>query len=80
VIRVLSDHNVLHTHTGHVAVGWLVVQDVLTVLALVAAGDVRTKDRSAVVDRDCDHGEGRRPRPFTAIVGTRVIPPSIASP
>src|ERR1044071_1678385 len=35
VVRVLSDHNVLHTHAGHVAVGWLVVQDVLTVLALV---------------------------------------------
>ena len=35
VIRVLSDHNVLHTHAGHVAVGWLVVEDVFTVLALV---------------------------------------------
>ena len=35
VIRVLSDHNALHTPAGHVAVGWLVVEDVFTVLAIV---------------------------------------------
>jgi monovalent cation:H+ antiporter-2, CPA2 family len=35
VVRVLSDHNLLHTRAGHIAVGWLVVQDVLTVIALV---------------------------------------------
>lgn len=77
VIRVLSDHNVLHTHAGHVAVGWLVVQDVLTVLALVLLPAL--------------FGEARSDRPlyltilftavkvsaliaFTAIVGARVIP------
>ena len=35
LIRVLSDHNDLHTPAGHVAVGWLVVEDLLTVIALV---------------------------------------------
>jgi monovalent cation:H+ antiporter-2, CPA2 family len=35
LIRVLSDHNNLHTPAGHVAVGWLVVEDLLTVIALV---------------------------------------------
>jgi CPA2 family monovalent cation:H+ antiporter-2 len=35
LIRVLSDNNVLHTQSGHVAVGWLVVEDIFTVLALV---------------------------------------------
>lgn len=35
VVRVLSDHNALHTTAGHIAVGWLVVEDVLAVLALV---------------------------------------------
>ena len=35
VIRVLSDHNVLHTPAGHITVGWLVVEDVFTVVALV---------------------------------------------
>jgi CPA2 family monovalent cation:H+ antiporter-2 len=35
LVRVLSDNGVLHTRTGHIAVGWLVVEDLLTVLALV---------------------------------------------
>jgi monovalent cation:H+ antiporter-2, CPA2 family len=35
LIRVLSDHRDLHTPTGHIAVGWLVVEDIFTVLALV---------------------------------------------
>jgi len=33
--RVLSDNNDLHTPAGHIAVGWLVVEDILTVLVLV---------------------------------------------
>lgn len=33
--RVLSDRNELHTPTGHIAVGWLVVEDLLTVVMLV---------------------------------------------
>jgi len=75
VIRVLSDHNVLHTHAGHVTVGWLVVQDVFTVLALVLL--------------PAFFGETDQPLwmamaitllkvialvAFTAIVGARVIP------
>jgi CPA2 family monovalent cation:H+ antiporter-2 len=35
LIRVLSDNNDLHTPTGHIAVGWLVVEDLFTVLVLV---------------------------------------------
>jgi CPA2 family monovalent cation:H+ antiporter-2 len=35
LIRVLSDHRDLHTTTGHIAVGWLVAEDVFTVMALV---------------------------------------------
>jgi CPA2 family monovalent cation:H+ antiporter-2 len=35
LLRVLSDNNDLHTPTGHIAVGWLVVEDLLTVLVLV---------------------------------------------
>ncbi|MEI6239822.1 MAG: cation:proton antiporter [Planctomycetia bacterium] len=35
LIRVLSDNHDLHTRAGHVAVGWLVVEDLLTVVALV---------------------------------------------
>ncbi|AKT38622.1 cation:proton antiporter [Chondromyces crocatus] len=35
LLRVLADYDVLHTPAGHVAVGWLVVEDVFTVLVLV---------------------------------------------
>src|SRR5262249_21020138 len=33
--RVLIDNNDLHTPTGHIAVGWLVVEDLFTVMVLV---------------------------------------------
>lgn len=35
LLRVLVDNNELHTPTGHIAVGWLVVEDLFTVLVLV---------------------------------------------
>jgi CPA2 family monovalent cation:H+ antiporter-2 len=35
LIRVLADNRDLHTTTGHIAVGWLVVEDLFTVVALV---------------------------------------------
>lgn len=35
LLRVLIDHNVLETSSGHVAVGWLIVEDLITVLVLV---------------------------------------------
>jgi CPA2 family monovalent cation:H+ antiporter-2 len=35
LIRVLSDNNVLNTSQGHIAVGWLIVEDIFTVLMLV---------------------------------------------
>jgi monovalent cation:H+ antiporter-2, CPA2 family len=36
LLRVLGDNGELHQPTGHVAVGWLVVEDLFTVLVLVA--------------------------------------------
>src|SRR5262245_60390226 len=35
LVRVLSDRNELHTPAGHIAIGWLVVEDLFTVVALV---------------------------------------------
>jgi CPA2 family monovalent cation:H+ antiporter-2 len=35
LVRVLTDNRDLHTPTGHIAVGWVIVEDVLTVVALV---------------------------------------------
>lgn len=33
--RVLSDHRELHTRSGHVALGWLVVEDLFTIFLMV---------------------------------------------
>src|SRR3954447_19382516 len=35
LVRVLADANDLHTPAGHIAVGWLVVEDLFTVVVLV---------------------------------------------
>lgn len=35
LLRVLADQGELHTRAGHIAVGWLVVEDLFTVLMLV---------------------------------------------
>lgn len=35
LLRVLIDNNVIETSSGHVAVGWLIVEDIITVLVLV---------------------------------------------
>jgi monovalent cation:H+ antiporter-2, CPA2 family len=77
VIRVLSDHNVLHTHAGHVAVGWLVVQDVLTVLALVLLPAVfgrEASDQPLWIPIAFTLLKVSALVAFTAIVGARVIP------
>jgi monovalent cation:H+ antiporter-2, CPA2 family len=35
LVRVLTDNRHLHTPAGHIAVGWLVVEDIFTVIVLV---------------------------------------------
>lgn len=35
MIRVLSDHNQIATPQGHIAIGWLIVEDILTVVVLL---------------------------------------------
>ena len=35
LVRVLSDTNELHASSGHIAIGWLVVEDLLTIVMLV---------------------------------------------
>ena len=42
--RVLSDNHALHTRTGHVALGWLVVEDLFTILLLVLLPAVLTPE------------------------------------
>jgi CPA2 family monovalent cation:H+ antiporter-2 len=77
LIRVLADNNDLHTPAGHIAVGWLVVEDLFTVLALVLL--------PAMFGPDASETSLWRALGFTALkvgllvaftmaVGTRVIP------
>ena len=36
LVRMLTDHDLIDTSQGHIAVGWLIVEDIFTVLVLVA--------------------------------------------
>jgi CPA2 family monovalent cation:H+ antiporter-2 len=42
VTRLLNEHDALETEQGHIAVGWLIVQDILTVFVLVLLPAVAT--------------------------------------
>ena len=75
LVRVLADHNDLHTQAGHISVGWLVVEDLFTVLALVLLpalfGDTGTPLWQALALTAL---KVTSLVAFTALVGTRVIP------
>lgn len=45
--RVLADNNHLHTPTGHIAIGWLVMEDLLTVFVLVLLPAIFGPDTAA---------------------------------
>jgi monovalent cation:H+ antiporter-2, CPA2 family len=49
LIRILSDTRQLHTRAGHVAVAWLVLEDILTVLVLVILPTLAAPTLSASV-------------------------------
>jgi CPA2 family monovalent cation:H+ antiporter-2 len=77
LIRVLADNDALHTQAGHIAVGWLVVEDVFTVLALVllpALVGTAGSDRPLWLTLTITGLEVGGLILFTAVVGTRVIP------
>ncbi len=46
LVRVLSDNRELHTSAGHIAIGWLVVEDMFTVIVLVLLPAVLSPDAS----------------------------------
>jgi CPA2 family monovalent cation:H+ antiporter-2 len=48
LVRVLADNADLHTRTGRIAVGWLVVEDLLTVAALVLMPALVGPDRAGL--------------------------------
>jgi monovalent cation:H+ antiporter-2, CPA2 family len=55
LLRVLMDHGLVDTPEGHVAIGWLVVEDIITVLVLVMLPALAT---SNAVDAAAGAGGG----------------------
>jgi monovalent cation:H+ antiporter-2, CPA2 family len=77
LVRVLADNNELHTQAGHIAVGWLVVEDLFTVLALVVlpiAFGQEQPGRGLGTALLLTGAKVAALVAFTAIVGTRLIP------
>ncbi|MEY4580762.1 MAG: hypothetical protein RL701_5465 [Pseudomonadota bacterium] len=79
LLRMLSDNDTLHTNAGHIAVGWLVVEDVFTVFVLVLlpvlVGEHQAHGAGEIllaVGKACLKVGGLVA--FTAIVGKRFIP------
>jgi len=75
--RVLADNNDLHTQAGHIAVGWLVVEDLLTVIALVLLPVLFGPGNSGPalwITLGVTALKVTALVAFTAVVGTRVIP------
>ncbi|WP_437787653.1 cation:proton antiporter [Sorangium sp. So ce1097] len=76
--RVLSDSHVLHTPAGHLAVGWLVLEDVFTVLVLVLLPGLIGGASGGVTGVAISVGLALLKLTgliaFTFIVGQRVIP------
>ncbi len=54
LLRALEEHNLLQSNNGHIAIGWLIVEDIVMVMALVlipaiAGGDIDPSDTKAWV-------------------------------
>jgi CPA2 family monovalent cation:H+ antiporter-2 len=77
LVRVLADNHDLHTQAGHIAVGWLVVEDLFTVIALVLLpalfGDT-ADGRPLWMALAVTAAKVSALMAFAAVVGTRVIP------
>jgi CPA2 family monovalent cation:H+ antiporter-2 len=77
LVRVLSDARKLHTSVGHIALGWLVMEDLLTVVALVLLPTFVTGTLTATSiawDVGLTVVKVGGLAIFAAVVGQRVIP------
>lgn len=82
LLRVLIDNNVLETPSGHVAVGWLIVEDIITVLVLVvlpalgegAGADVEGTGQSLLVSAGLAMLNLTVLGLVVAFVGSRIVP------
>jgi CPA2 family monovalent cation:H+ antiporter-2 len=77
LVRILSDARKLHTPVGHIALGWLVMEDVLTVVALVLLPTLavgQPTSSSIAIDLAVTVAKMAGLAVFAAIVGQRIIP------
>jgi CPA2 family monovalent cation:H+ antiporter-2 len=76
LVRVLSDSRSLHTPAGHIAVGWLVVEDLFTVIVLVLMPVLAAEfdPRRIAIDLGLTALKVSGLVAFAAVVGRRVIP------
>ncbi|HEV8246628.1 MAG TPA: cation:proton antiporter [Polyangiaceae bacterium] len=79
LLRVFADQNLLHTQAGHVAIGWLLVEDLLTVVVIVLlpllAGD---GSGGIAVSVALALGKIVVLVVFTVLAGRRLIPAALA--
>jgi monovalent cation:H+ antiporter-2, CPA2 family len=84
LLRVLADNNELQTPAGHVAVGWLIVEDILTVLVLVLLPLLLGPNASAAAGDSFWWPVAKAILKiaglcvFTLVVGTRLLPRLLA--
>ncbi len=83
LLRMLADHGSLHTAQGHIAVGWLVVEDVFTVFVLVLLpalfGPNRAPDPTSIaLSLAGALGKVATLVAFTFVVGRTLVPKLLA--
>jgi monovalent cation:H+ antiporter-2, CPA2 family len=78
LLRVLIDNGVLETSAGHAVVGWLIVEDIITVLVLVVLPALGSADggggSSVLMAAGLALGKLVMLGLVVAVVGTRVVP------
>ena len=76
LVRVLADAKALHTQGGHIAVGWLVVEDLFTVIVLVLMPVMvgNAEPSKIALDLGLTLVKVAGLVAFAAIVGRRLIP------
>ena len=78
LIRVLTDARDLHTPTGHIAIGWVVVEDLVTVVMLVLLPPLVDAGGAGAAGMAHALGEAALKiaalAAFTVLVGRRAIP------
>lgn len=85
LLRAFSDADLLHTGTGRVAIGWLIVQDLVMVLVLVllplVLGDAARASNPGEIALSAAIAAGKVAClvAFTLVVGRRVMPALLAA-